>query len=171
MKKFLIVLLTLIICTTLCACTFTNDDGSTTIAGLAVIEGINILAKVLEAALMLAGTMVLGAIRKQKNLQNTAAAFSNLMEATRQTVGELMQVFVNDWKAENVDGKLTPEEIETLREELLRLVIAKTDTETRALIEAAGADLTALITGEAENWINELKYFEMTTPEETPTEA
>ena len=171
MKKFLIVLLTLIICATLCACTFTNEDGSTTIAGLAVTEGINILAKVLEAALMLAGTLALSAIRKQKSLQNTAAAFSNLLEATRQTVGELMQVFVNDWKEENVDGKLTPEQIGTLRQELIRLVTAKTDTETRLLIEAAGADLTALIIGEAENWINELKYFETEPPAETPTEA
>ena len=82
-----------------------------------------------------------------------------------------MQVFVNDWKEENVDGKLTPEQIGTLRQELIRLVTAKTDTETRMLIEAAGADLTALIIGEAENWINELKYFETEPPAETPTEA
>lgn len=170
MKKVFIAILVLIICTTLCACTFTNEDGSATIAGQAVIEGIGILANVLESAILIAGTLVLNVIRKQKKMQNTAAAFSNLLDATRQTVGELMQVFVNDWKAENEDGKLTPEQIGTLRQELLRLVIAKTDTETRELIEAAGADLTAIIIGEAESCINEIKSgYWIETPEETLT--
>ena len=156
MKKVLIILLITAVCIGCSACTFTNEDGSNTIAGTAVEKGIDLIAKMLEIVILAAGTRLAGVVGKQKQFQNTALAIALLCEETRQTVGELKQVFVDDWKAEN-GGKLTTEQIETLRGELLRLVHAKLDTATQDLIVAAGADIEALIVGEAESYLPELK--------------
>lgn len=157
MKKILCILLAIVLCGSLCACTFTNEDGTSTIAGVAVEAGIGIVAKFLEGLLAIAGAFLLNNLSKSTKLKNTATALENLLTITRQTVGELQQVFVDDWKRENKDGKLTPAQIENLKSELLRLVYLKLDKETKDLIIAAGSDIDAIITGEAESFINKLK--------------
>lgn len=156
MKKFFIVALTLILCATLCGCALTNEDGSSTIAGVAIEQGLGILTKLLETAILIAGTWLLGKIGTRQEFANSTVAIQTLLEITRQTVGELNQVFVDEWKKAG-DGKLTPEEVNTLQQELLRLVKAKLTTPVQDLIEAAGADINALIIGEAESYIHELK--------------
>ena len=86
-------------------------------------------------------------------MQNTQIALEILFDITRQTVGELQQTLVEDWKKEG-GGKLNKSQINALERELLRLVQDKLDTASKNLIEAAGMDITALITGAAEDWIN-----------------
>lgn len=157
MKKVLCILLVIFLCSCLCACTFTNEDGSSTIAGIAIERGIYVLASFLESALFVAGTWLIGILGKQAKLKNITKATETLLTLTRQTVGELQQTLVDDWKAFSKDGKLTPEQIEDLRCNLLDLVKMKLDDATKDLIIAAGADLDALIIGEAESWINYLK--------------
>lgn len=89
-------------------------------------------------------------------MQNTNIALEILFDITRQTVGELQQLFVKGWK-EAGGGKLSEEQIEMLRQELFVLVKKKLDQPTQDLLTAAGADINALISGAAEDWINTIK--------------
>ena len=166
MKKFFIILLTLLMCVTMCSCAMQNEDGSPTVFSIAVQEGIGLVATIMQSALLVAGTWLLGTLGKQTTLKNITTATAELITLTRQTVGELQQVFVDEWKASSKDGKLSPEQIKNLRDELLRLVNAKLDVSTKNLIEAAGADINALIIGEAESWINYLKPIEIAPVEQ-----
>ncbi len=156
MKKIFALILALCMALSLCACATVNEDGSPTPAGVAIEQGIALVARVLEAALAGAGTWVLSKIGKKKELQNTSIALESLFTITRQTVGELQQVLVKGWK-DACGGKLTEEQIETLRKELFVLVKKKLDQPTQDLIIAAGCDIDALITGAAEDWINTIK--------------
>lgn len=156
MKKIFTLILVLCMCLALSACATVNEDGSPTPAGVAIEQGILIVARVLEAALAVAGTWVLSKIGKKKELQNTNIALEILFDITRQTVGELQQLFVTGWK-EAGGGKLTDEQVEMLRQELFVLVKKKLDQPTQDLLTAAGADINALISGAAEDWINTIK--------------
>ena len=156
MKKYLCIILALAMVIMLSACSFTNADGTDTVAGVAMEQGVRLLARLLESVILIAATWVLSKIGKKEQLQNITTAFEQLTELARQTVGELQQVFVDDWKRTG-DGKLTPEQITTLQSELLRLTKEKLSDPARALIEAAGMDLNAIIIGEAEAWIRDLK--------------
>ena len=173
MKKVILVLFTLLMAFVLCACAMQNPDGSPTVFSVAVQEGVALLATLLQSALLIAGTWLLSVLGKQTKLKNITTATEELITITRQTVGELQQVFVDEWKASSKDGKLSPEQIKNLRDELLRLVNAKLDVSTKNLIEAAGADINALIIGEAESWINYLKPVEIASiePAETGEQA
>lgn len=133
-----------------------NEDGSPTPAGVAVEQGITVLARALEAVLAIAGTWVLSKIGKKKELQNTNIALEILLDITRQTVGELQQLYVKGWK-EAGGGKLTDGQAQMLRQMLLDLVKEKLDKPTQDLLTAAGADINALISGAAEDWINTIK--------------
>lgn len=152
MKKILILILTLCMVLMLCGCTVEQDS----VAGVAIEQGVLVLARLMESVILVVGTWVLGKMAKQKQLQNVTEATGKLFEVTRQTVGELQQVFVNEWKEAN-GGKLTDEQIRILKKELLRLVKEKLDDATMDLITAAGSDLDALITGEAESYLRRLK--------------
>lgn len=153
MKKILALILVLMMIFTVTACSTVNDDGSVTPAGVAIEQAIVIAARAIEAALAIAATWLLSKMRKRKELQNTQIALEILFDITRQTVGELQQTLVEDWKKEG-GGKLNKRQIDRLGSELLRLVQEKLDTASKNLIEAAGMDITALITGAAEDWIN-----------------
>lgn len=156
MKKFFALILVLCMCLAMTACATVNPDGSPTPASVAIEQGILIVARVLEATLAVAGTWVLSKIGKKKELQNTNIALGILFDITRQTVGELQQLFVTSWK-EAGGGKLTDEQVEMLRQELFVLVKKKLDQPTQDLLIAAGADINALISGAAEDWINTIK--------------
>lgn len=155
-RTIMILTLALCMCLVMTACNTINEDGSPTTAGVAIEQGITLLARALEAALLITTTWVMTKIGKKKELQNTNIALQNLFDITRQTVGELQQLFVTKWK-EAGGGKLTDEQINTLQQDLIMLVKNKLDQPSQDLLVAAGADLNALITGTAEDWINTIK--------------
>lgn len=150
MKKLLVLLMALLMVLTLCGCSFAVDPDS--VAGVAVEQGVTVVARLLESIILIAGTWVLSKIGKEKSLKNTTAAMDLLFTITRQTVGELQQTVVDYWKQAG-GGKLTDDQIRILKEELLRMVKLKLDEPAKALIVAGGADLDALITGAAESMI------------------
>ena len=156
LRTIMILVLALCMCLAMTACSTVNEDGSLTTAGVAIEQGITVLARAVEALLAVAATWVLSKIGKKKELQNTNLALQILFDVTRQTVGELQQLFVTGWK-EAGGGKLTDAQIEKLRQELFVLVKNKLDQPTQDLLTAAGADINALISGAAEDWINTIK--------------
>lgn len=151
MKKILAVVLAL--CMVLCL-TGCSSEGEQ-IAGVALEQAVTIIARLLEAVIAVAGTWLLSKLRQKTQLSNTQAAVEMVLEMTRQTVGELQQTVVQDLK--EMGGKLTPEEIRALNEELLRLTKLKLTIPVMDLIEAMGADIDVIIKGEAEKVISEYK--------------
>ena len=150
MKKYLVLLLVLL-AVMLCLCGCTVQDGD--IAAVAIEQGVMLVTRFLESVILLVGAWTLDKIGKEKALKNTAVAMDLLFTLTRQTVGELQQTLVENWK-EAGGGKLTDEQIRKLREELLRVVKLKLDDASKELIIAAGSDIDALIAGEAEKLIS-----------------
>ena len=73
------------------------------------------------------------------------------------TVLELQQTTVEPLKAASADGKLSAEEIAELRLLLIDKTKEKLLPATLELINAAGADIEAMITGAAESMINRIK--------------
>lgn len=97
-------------------------------------------------------------INKSKDLQNVDFAKNTVIAAAQQTVLELNQMFVNDWKKANEDGKLTSEEVDALKGMLVDKTLEKLSNPVCELIEAAGVDITNLIQGAGEAYIASLKY-------------
>lgn len=160
MKKILCLLLATCMIFALCACSgpaMSNPDGSDTVAGAAVKTGLNVLEAALVTLLTLVGAAVGSKLKQRTELQNISIATEHVIDIAKQTVGELKQTVVEGMKAESPDGKLTPEQIRYLNEQLLNLTLKKLDEPTKTLIAAVGSDLCALITGAAEDWIGKGK--------------
>ena len=152
MKKFLVLMLVLLMAVVLAACTvpaMQNPDGTDTVAGVAIMTGLDILERIVVTALGIAGTAWAAKSKDNKHIQNIALAFDNVLKATRITVGELKQTTVDHLKAESEDGKLTQDEIAQLNSDLLTLTLKKLDEPTKNLL--------ALIAGAGEDWVRETK--------------
>lgn len=162
LKTFLMAMLALTMIFMLCACTapavqIQNADGSYTIAGVLIEQTTNVIYRLIWAATLAFGAWVLDKIGKNAKMKNLSLAIQLVLEMTRQTAEELQQTIVGDLKASRPDGKLTPEDVDDLGFRLLKTVKIKVDEASKALIEAAGIDLNALITGECEAFLDRMK--------------
>lgn len=99
-------------------------------------------------------TLQLGKSTKLNSINKAQAEIISLAE---QTVSELQQTTVEQMKAANKDGKLTPDEIRELGTLLFDKVTAKMSVSAAELLTAAKVDVSALITGAAESWIATIK--------------
>lgn len=151
MKKLLALILALTMIFALCACTVQADS----VAGVAVEQGVTLVARILESVVLVLSTWVLSKIGKKKGLENLTLAFQILSEIVCQSVGELQQVYVDAWK--KAGGSLSDDQIAELKRMLHEKVKQKLDDPTKNLIIAAGCDLDALIQGIAENYLNRIK--------------
>ena len=162
-RKVLLVLFTIVIALALTACRkpleiqTQNTDGTLTVAGILIEQGVTTVARLLEAIVLAYGAWALEKIGKNKKLQNLNIANQELCKIVKQTVRELNQTVVSKLKEASPDGKLTQAQISALNEELLAMVKAKADEVTIAMITAAGSDLDALITGQCEAYLDALK--------------
>ena len=164
LKPILLVMLIVTMVFMLCACTapavqVQNEDGSYTIVGVLIEQGVNTIYRLIWAVTLAVGAWMLDKIGKNAKMKNVSLAVQNVLEITRQTVEELQQTIVNDLKASRPGGKLTPEDIDDLGFRLLNIVKIKADAASQELIIASGADLDALITGECEAFLNRLKSY------------
>lgn len=160
MKKILILILALTMVCVLTACTMpamTNPDGTDTIAGVAIKNGLNILEAACVTALSIAAAVWAKKGGEQKNFQNIILAVSSVLEMTRLTVGELKQDMVDRLKEISATGKLTPEQVKEINNELLARTLKKLSEPTKNLLDAVGIDICALIMGAGEDWVRELK--------------
>jgi len=86
---------------------------------------VNIVVSVIVALLGIAGSWVLSKLAKRVELANIREATKTLISMTQQTVSELEQTIVEGLKADSEDGKLTPDEIKMLGEQLLEITNEK----------------------------------------------
>ena len=161
MKKILCLLMCLVMVFALCACAapaVSNPDGSDTVTGVAIKTGLEVVEALALAIISVAGAAWASKAKNKAELQNISIAMERVVAIAKQTVGELKQTVVDDMKATSPDGKLTPAEIDGLKNTLITMTLEKLDSPTKDLIAASGADICALITGAAEDWIATSKW-------------
>ena len=118
-----------------------------------------IVALVVISAIGILGAYVLNKINKNKNLENIADATEQVIGASQETVRRLQQTLVDNWKENAVDGKLTPEQIEELKEKTLQITLETLAQPVLQLLLSAKVDIAGLITNAAEAYINEMKQY------------
>lgn len=123
-----------------------------------IIENIvQIAATLLITLIGVLGAWLTSKISKSKELANIATATDEVIRAAQTTVLELQQTTVDGWKKANADGKLTKEEITELGKMLLEGTMAKMSDTSKNLLNAAGVDISAIITGVGEALIAQIK--------------
>lgn len=123
-----------------------------------IIENIvKIAAALLLMLIGVLGTYLTALASKRAETANIAEALRSLTEAAKTTVGELQQTVVGPLKEAAADGKLTSDEIAKLRDMLVAQTKQKMLPSAINIINAAGADIEAIILGVGENLINKAK--------------
>lgn len=123
-----------------------------------IIENIvKITAALLLMLIGVLGTYLTTLAAKRAETANVSEALRALTKAAKTTVGELQQTIVEPLKAAAADGKLTPDEIADLRNMLVAQTKQKMLPSAINIINAAGADIEAIILGVGENLINKAK--------------
>ena len=118
-----------------------------------------IVALIVISAIGILGAYVLNKINKNKNLENIADATEQVIGASQETVRRLQQTLVDNWKENAIDGKLTPEQIEELKEKTLQITLETLAQPVLQLLLSANVDIAGLITNAAEAYINEMKQY------------
>lgn len=155
MQTFLTLML--VLCITLAACSESAEANTTDPIVLELVNiGLDILAKAAIAAIGIAGAWATTKIGQNNKLANIKAAIGQVTQAAQMTVGELQQTTVEAMKAAAADGKLTDAQIEQLKRDLLQKTSEKLTEPTVQLLEAAKADINAIIRGAAEDMINQM---------------
>lgn len=120
LKAMLILTMLVTLCVALAACAQTTETGTTDPIVLELVNvGLDILAKAAIAAIGLAGAWATAKIGQNNKLANIKAAIGQVTQAAQTTVGELQQTTVEAMKAAAADGKLTEDQIRTLKADLL----------------------------------------------------
>lgn len=119
--------------------------------------GMQIAATLLITLIGVLGAYLSVKLGKSANLQNIDAAQKEVIRAAELTVGELQQTLVDGLKAASEDGKLTDDEISSLKQQLLDKTIEKISAPAYTLLQAASVDVEALITGAGESLIERIK--------------
>ena len=123
-----------------------------------IIENtVKITAALLLMLIGVLGTYLTTLAAKRAETANVSEALRAMTEAAKTTVGELQQTIVGPLKAAAADGKLTPDEIADLRNMLVAQTKQKMLPSAINIINAAGADIEAIILGVGENLINKAK--------------
>lgn len=123
-----------------------------------IIENVvQIAATLLITLIGVLGTWLTAKIGKKMELANINAATDEVIKMAQQTVSELQQTMVEEFKAAHEDKKLTKAEIEMLGTELIGRVIEKMSKPTYNLLNAAGVDIANLIKSAGEDKIREMK--------------
>lgn len=118
---------------------------------------IQIIGTLLLTLIGVLGTWLTIKISKKAELASIAAATNEATRAAQTTVLELQQTTVAAMKAAHEDGKLTEYEIKNLSAMLLEKALDKMSEPAKALLMAAGVDISAIITGAGEAMIGAMK--------------
>lgn len=116
-----------------------------------------IVALIVISAIGILGSYILNKINKNKNLQNIGLATQQVIAAAQETVRRLQQTVVEAWKAAAPDGKLTPEQIAQLKEDVQEITLDQLGQPIIDLLTGAKIDVLAMITNAAEAYINQTK--------------
>ena len=133
------------------------DTGGTNAVGILIENAVEIVAAFFIALIGVFGAWLTAKLGKATQLDTVNRAQQELIKLAQITVGELKQTVVDGMKAAHKDGKLTKEEIASLGQLLLEKTTAKLSASALDVLTAARVDISALITGTAEQLISNMK--------------
>jgi len=159
MKKKLILVLIALLMLALPAVTLadTGETADATVADILIENAVNITAALFISLIGVFGAWLTTKLGKSTQLDTVNRAQQELIKLAQITVGELKQTMVDDMKAAHKDGKLTKEEITQLGQLLYEKTAAKLSASAMDVLTAAQVDISALITGTAEQMIAGMK--------------
>ena len=96
-------------------------------------------------------------LAQRQELGSINTAMQEVILLAQQTAAELQQTVVDGLKAGRVDGKLSEAEIKALGETLITKTMEKMSAPATKLLTSATVDVSALIRGAGESWINKMK--------------
>ena len=159
MKKKLILVLVAFLMLAIPAAALADTGGSldATVANILIENAVNITAAFFIALIGVFGAWLTAKLGKATQLDTVNRAQQELIKLAQITVGELKQTVVDGMKAAHADGKLTNDEIAQLGQLLFKMTTAKLSASAMDLLTAAQVDISALITGTAEQLIGQMK--------------
>ena len=156
MKKKLILVLIALVLLALPAMALA-DTGGTYATDIVIENAVEIAAAFFIALIGVFGAWLTAKLGKATQLDTVNHAQQELIKLAQITVGELKQTVVDGMKAAHEDGKLTKEEIAQLGQLLYEKTTAKLSASAMDVLTAAQVDVSALITGTAEQMIAGMK--------------
>ena len=156
MKKKLILVLIALLMLALPAVALA-DTGGTNAADILIENAVEIATAFFIALIGVFGAWLTSKLGKATQLDTVNHAQQELIKLAQITVGELKQTVVDGMKAAHKDGKLTKEEIVQLGQLLYDKTTAKLSASAMDVLTAAQVDISALITGTAEQLIASMK--------------
>jgi len=159
MKKKLILILIALLMLVLPAVALADSGGTAeaTVTEIVIENAVNIAAAFFVALIGVFGAWLTAKLGKATQLDTVNHAQQELIKLAQITVGELKQTVVDCMKAAHKDGKLTKEEIAQLGQLLYEKTTAKLSASAMDVLTAAQVDISALITGTAEQLISSMK--------------
>ena len=156
MKKKLILVLIALVLLALPAISLA-DTGGTNATDILIENAVEIAAAFFIALIGVFGAWLSAKLGKATQLDTVNHAQQELIKLAQITVGELKQTVVDGMKAAHKDGKLSKEEIAQLGQLLYEKTTAKLSASAMDVLTAAQVDVSALITGTAEQMIAGMK--------------
>ena len=157
MKKKLILVLVALLMLALPAVALADTGGTVNAADILIENAVNIAAAFFIALIGVFGAWLTAKLGKATQLDTVNRAQQELIKLAQITVGELKQTVVDGMKASSKDGKLAKDEIAQLGQLLYEKTTAKLSASAMDVLTAAQVDISALITGTAEQLIGQMK--------------
>lgn len=154
-RKWIMVLIALLLLTL--PAVALADTGGTNATGILIENAVEIAAAFFIALISVFGAWLTAKLGKATQLDTVNRAQQELIKLAQITVGELKQTVVDGMKAAHKDGKLTKDEIAQLGQLLYEKTNAKLSASAMGVLTAAQVDISALITGTAEQLISGMK--------------
>ena len=157
-KKLILVLITiLMLALPVVALADTGGTADFTVVNILIENAVNIAAAFFIALIGVFGAWLTAKLGTATQLDTVNKAQQELIKLAQITVGELKQTVVDGMKAAHADGKLTNDEIAQLGQLLFEKTTAKLSASAMNVLTAAQVDISALITGTAEQLISGMK--------------
>ena len=157
MKKKLILVLIALLMLALPAVALADTSGTVNATDILIENAVNIAAAFFIALIGVFGAWLTAKLGKATQLDTVNRAQQELIKLAQITVGELKQTVVDGMKAASKDGKLTKDEITQLGQLLFEKTTTKLSASAMDVLTAAQVDISALITGTAEQLISGMK--------------
>jgi len=154
-KKLLLVLIALLVLA-LPAYALADTGGTSAATDILIENAVDIVAAFFIALIGVFGAWLTAKLGKITQLDTVNKAQQELIKLAQITVGELKQTVVDGMKAASKDGKLTKDEIASLGQLLYEKTTAKLSDSAMNVLTAAQVDISALITGTAEQLIGRM---------------
>ena len=157
MKKLLLLLVALLILTIPAFALADTGGVETTATNILIENAVDVAAAFFIAVIGVFGAWLTAKLGKTTQLDTVNRAQQELIKLAQITVGELKQTVVDGMKAAHKDGKLTQDEISELGSLLYEKTTEKLSASALDVLTAAKVDVSALITGAAEQLIASMK--------------